>query len=151
MPVNFWYNGDLCVKTSSWKFYSDRISSFRDIWGKPDFTPERVLNQADLARDELWRHGVNAAVWETGISYENCSFSCIVLSIYEHFFLLFYFLINPGWLIILLVEFNPYFIEQKCRIRTIVCFMNFVKCVTHFTYKCTPYVAKWQLIKALLL
>uniref|UniRef100_K1PU22 Uncharacterized protein n=1 Tax=Magallana gigas TaxID=29159 RepID=K1PU22_MAGGI len=32
---------------------SDSISSFRDIWGNPDFTPERILNQADLARDEL--------------------------------------------------------------------------------------------------
>lgn len=113
MPVIFWYYGDLCEKTSSWKFYCDRISTFRDIWGKPNFTPERFLNQADLARDELWRHGVNAATGETRESYENCSFSCIVLSIYEQLFLYFYFLFNPGWLNKMLFEFKLVFYRTK--------------------------------------
>lgn len=31
----------------------DRISTFQYVWGKPDFTPEQFLNQADLARYEL--------------------------------------------------------------------------------------------------
>lgn len=26
----------------------DRISAFQYVWGKPDFTPEQFLNQADL-------------------------------------------------------------------------------------------------------
>lgn len=31
----------------------DRISTFQNVWGKPDFTSEQFLNQADLERVEL--------------------------------------------------------------------------------------------------
>ena len=109
--ANFWYNGDLCVKTS-WKFYCGRISTFRDIWGKHDFTPsERFLIKP------IWRGmncgvtGSTTVIWETRISYENCLFSCIAFSIYEHFFL--NFLINTEWLNILLFEFKPIFYRTK--------------------------------------
>lgn len=63
--------------------------TFRDIWGNPDFTSERFFNQTDLAGDELWLHKVNATVRKK--SYEYCSFSCIVLAIYEQLFLFFLF------------------------------------------------------------
>lgn len=86
-------------KKLSWNFYCNHIRTFGK---KTDFTPERLLNQAWLARDKLWRQDVNAAIRETKNSYENRSFSCIVKSIYEQLFLYFYFLINPGWLFILL-------------------------------------------------
>lgn len=49
-------------KTSSWKFYCDRISTFHDTWRKPNVIPERFLNEADLVRNEIWRHEINAAV-----------------------------------------------------------------------------------------
>lgn len=41
---------------------SHLFSTFRDIWGKPNFTLAQCFNQADLARNELWRQGVNAAI-----------------------------------------------------------------------------------------
>lgn len=37
--------------------------------------------------------------------------------------------------------------EQKFRIRKCVSFMNLVKCVRHFAYKCSSYVAKRQSVK----
>lgn len=60
-------------KTPFWIFYFDCISTFSYIWGKPHFTPERFLNQGDLAQDEIWGHEFKAAVRKTRKSYENCS------------------------------------------------------------------------------
>lgn len=77
--------------------------------GKTSFTSERFLNQADLARDERWRHKANVALKETRILYETLLYSCIVLSIYEQLSLNFYFSISPEWLYILLFEFKPVF------------------------------------------
>lgn len=51
--ANFVYYGDLFEISSSWTFYCDCIRNFRNIWGKPDFTPENIFNQAVLVRDEL--------------------------------------------------------------------------------------------------
>lgn len=82
-------------KKSSWIFLLHMYSRYL---GKQDFTPERSLNQANLAWDKMWCHNINAAVKETRKSSEIRSLFCIVLSIYEQFFLYFYFLINPGWL-----------------------------------------------------
>lgn len=60
-------------KTPFWIFYFDCISTFSYILGKPHFTPERFLNQGDLAQDELWGHEFKAAVRKTRKSYQNCS------------------------------------------------------------------------------
>lgn len=110
-------------KKLSWNFYCNHIRTFGK---KTDFTPERLLNQAWLARDKLWRQDVSAAIRETKNSYENRSFSCIVKSIYEQLFLYFYNPYQP-WMIIYTVVccLYQYFIVQKCRIRTrkIDCFM----------------------------
>lgn len=46
-------------------------------------------------------------------SYETCSFSCIVLSVYEQLFLYFYFLFNPGWPNKMLFEFKLVFYRTK--------------------------------------
>lgn len=53
----------------------DCIRTFRDIWGKQDFTPERFFNQANFARNEPRRHKNNATVRERRTSYENCLLS----------------------------------------------------------------------------
>lgn len=52
MPVIFLYDADLCGKHHP-GIYCDRISTFHDIWKKPNFKPERFLNEADLVRKEI--------------------------------------------------------------------------------------------------
>lgn len=71
-PVIFLYVKDHDKKIWSWKFYCARTITFQYIWRKPEFTPERLLNQAVLARDQPWRHGVNVAIL---VKRKQCDFS----------------------------------------------------------------------------
>lgn len=61
-------------KKSSWIFLLHMYSRYL---GKQDFTPERSLNQANLAWDKMWCHNINAAVKETRKSSEIRSLFCI--------------------------------------------------------------------------
>lgn len=64
-PDNFWYKGHLCEKKTASKLNFDCIGTFRNIWWKPNFTPEQFFNQSDMAQDKIWRHKINAAAWKT--------------------------------------------------------------------------------------
>lgn len=47
VPVKFLILRSIFKKPSFCKFYCDRKSTYRGIWGKPDFPPERILNHAN--------------------------------------------------------------------------------------------------------
>lgn len=153
MPVNFWYNGDLCVKTSSMcKHFTAIVQVVFEIFGE-----NPISNLKEFWIKQIW-HEMNFDITGSTPLYEKQEYrmkNVHLLALfhgYINIFWLFFFPYQP-WMTKYTVVWvkNPYFIEQKCQIRKIVSLINLVKCVTHFAYKCTAYVAKWQLIKALML
>lgn len=128
MPVNFFIVWRYMCKTSSWKFYCDRISRFRDIWEK-----NPILHLNDFWTKSIWRKMNTDVAGSTQLNekqeyrMENVRFlalfnwfmniSCVIFvplsTLYDYMYCC--------------LSLNQYFIEQKGQNLKIICFMNLVK------------------------
>lgn len=133
-------------KKSSWIFLLHMYSRYL---GKQDFTPERSLNQANLAWDKMWCHNINAAVKETRKSSEIRSLFCIVLSIYEQFFSVVLFSYQP-WMTISLslsIKYIYIYINYRTKLsimenrllRELSQIFNNFEYETNFNFYCARY------------
>lgn len=96
-------------------------------------------NQADLARDEPWRHEVNAALRTRKLN-EYSSFSWTILSIYEQLFLYFISLSTLDDYIYCCLSLNLHFIVQICQIREKSLLHEFSQICYSLAYRFKDYI-----------